>query len=41
MLVTVRLPALIEPGSDMVRTERHQPLPVFDILDMAGEAGHC
>ena len=41
MFVTVRLPALVEPRSNLVRAEWHKPFPVFDILGMAGEAGHC
>ena len=36
MLVTVRLPALIEPRSDTAAIEWHKPFPVSDILDVAG-----
>ncbi len=40
MFVAIRLPALIEPDSDLIRAKRHDSLPVFDIFDMAGETRH-
>jgi hypothetical protein len=40
MFVTVRLPPLIEPRSDLLRTLRHELLPVIDVLNVAGESGH-